>query len=123
MFSLEAGEMRRIEGYSFGSVRIDGEKHTSDLIVYPDRIESNWWRKKGHTLRVEDIPHVLENPPDVLVVGCGDSARMIVHPDVKKELDKRGIRLFSERTGVACERFNELSLDGAHVVAALHLTC
>ncbi len=115
--------MRKIEGYSFGSVSIDGKRYTSDLIVYPERVEAGWWRGEGHRLRVEDISGVLEEPPEVLVVGRGSSAQMVVDAGVEKELERRGVELVAEPTETACERFNELSREGKRVVAALHLTC
>lgn len=115
--------MRKIESYSFGAVSVDGHRYTRDLIIYPGRIESGWWRKEGHRLHLEDITDVLENPPEVLVVGRGDSARMVVDAAVEKELEKRDIELVAEPTAAACERYNELSREGKHVVAALHLTC
>ena len=115
--------MREIEGYSFGVVNVDGHRYTSDLIIYPGRIESNWWRKEGHRLQVEDISGVLKDQPEVLVVGRGESGVMIVDPTLEKELEMRKIELVAEPTKAACERFNELSREGKHVVAALHLTC
>ena len=115
--------MRKIEGYSFGAVSVDGHRYTSDLIIYPGRIESNWWRKEGHRLQVEDISGVLKDQPEVLVVGRGESGVMVVDPTVEKELEMRKIELVAEPTKAACERFNELSREGKHVVAALHLTC
>jgi len=33
-----------IESYSFGQMVIDGQEYTSDLIIFPDRINSSWWR-------------------------------------------------------------------------------
>ena len=47
--------MARIEGYSFGSISVDGRRYKSDLIIYPDRVRSDWWRKEGHQLQLEDI--------------------------------------------------------------------
>ena len=119
----EVMKMRRIESYSFGAISVDGNRYTSDLIIYPGRVESGWWRKEGHRLHIEDIPEVLKNPPEVLVVGRGDSARLVVDAEVEKELQRREIKLVAEPTKAACERFNELSREGKHVVAALHLTC
>lgn len=115
--------MRKIEGYSFGSVRVDGRRYNKDLIVYPGNIQSNWWRREGHRLRVEDIAGVLDDPPEVLVVGRGASAQMIVDPEVTKELERRGVEMVAGPTEEACDRFNELSREGKRVVAALHLTC
>jgi len=115
--------MRKIESYSFGSVSVDGRRYTSDLVIYPDNIQADWWRKDGHRLQLEDIPEVLKNPPEVLVVGRGDSARMVVDAKVESELEKRGVQLIAEPTQAACDKFNELSGEGRNVVAALHLTC
>ncbi len=115
--------MRKIEGYSFGSVSVDGRRYTSDLIVYPERVEADWWRGEGHRLRVADIPKVLEDAPEVLVVGCGASAQMVIDSEVERELERRGVELVAGPTEAACEKFNELAREGKRVVAALHLTC
>jgi uncharacterized protein len=36
--------MARLEDYSFGRLTVDGQEHTRDLIVLPDRVVSDWWR-------------------------------------------------------------------------------
>ena len=115
--------MDRIKDYSFGSVSVDGQRHTHDLIVHPERVQADWWRKEGHRLRIEDIHDILADPPDVLIVGRGASAQMIVDPELEQALVKRGIDLIAEPTRLACERFNQLSREGRRVTAALHLTC
>jgi hypothetical protein len=45
--------MARLEDYSFGRLTVDGQEHTRDLIVLPDRIVSEWWRREGHSLAME----------------------------------------------------------------------
>lgn len=114
--------MKEIESYSFGRIVIDGHKYTSDVIVFPDKVEGNWWRKEGHSLHEEDIKSVLERRPEVLVVGTGSTGRMAVLPDIRKRVESEGIRLIVEPTEKACETYNEL-LREKEVVAALHLTC
>jgi hypothetical protein len=37
----------RLEDYSFGRIVVDGEEQTRDLIVTPDRVVTNWWRREG----------------------------------------------------------------------------
>jgi len=115
--------MRKIERYSFGSISIDGRRYDRDLIIYPEVIQTGWWRKEGHRLHLEDIRGVLENPPEVLVVGCGESGGMTVDPEVAAALERLSVELVAEPTKSACKRFNELSREGRRVVAALHLTC
>lgn len=115
--------MSFIEKYSFGFISIDGRKFDTDLIIYPDRIDSDWWRKEPHRLQLEDIRDVLANPPEALIVGLGDYARMKVDPRLNQILEKMNVLLFAAPTREACAQFNKLSSQGAKVVAALHLTC
>ena len=34
-----------IKNYQFGQMVVDEEQHTRDLILLPDRVVANWWRK------------------------------------------------------------------------------
>ena len=61
----------KIENYSFGKITINGEIYTSDVIIYPERVDPAWWRKEGHTLHIEDLQDVLNANPAVVVVGTG----------------------------------------------------
>lgn len=111
-----------IQSYSFGRIEINGQKYTSDVIIFPDRVESNWWRKEGHSLHEEDIQGILEKKPDILVVGTGNSGLMTVPSKTRERIESAGIRLVVEPTEEACKTFNEL-IKRKKVVAALHLTC
>lgn len=112
-----------IGSYRFGRVVVDGAEYTGDLIVFPDRVESGWWRVEGHRLRVEDLKDVLVFEPEVLVVGTGAFGLMKVTDEVEKALAERGIQLVARKTADACNVYNELVREGKRVVAALHLTC
>jgi len=111
-----------IDSYDFGEIVIDGKHYTSDVIIYPDRIDANWWRKEGHELHPEDLTEVVEEKPAVLVVGTGKYGLMEVLPETWDFLQSRGIRLIVEETDDACQAYNRL-LGSERVVAALHLTC
>lgn len=112
----------RIEAYSFGSIIIEGRRYTSDVVVYPDRVDDRWWRTEGHLLQLSDIQDVLATEPAALVVGTGFSARMRVVPEVASELERRGIELIVQPTDEAWKTYNELQAS-RRTVAALHLTC
>ena len=47
---ITESEMNIIEQYRFGKMRINGKDYSSDLIIFFDTIETNWRRKKGHSL-------------------------------------------------------------------------
>ena len=80
-----------IESYSFGRIIIDGQEYTSDLIIYPDKIDSKWWRLKGHLLQIDDLRDILEYNPDVLVIGTGAHGLMEVSEELKRLLKVKRI--------------------------------
>ncbi len=111
-----------IDSYSFGEIIVDGKTYTSDVIIYPSRVDSTWWRKEGHRLQTEDVKEIIAEKPEVLVVGTGRSGMMRVAPEVEKLLKSLNIQLVVENTERACQEYNRLK-DSRKVVAALHLTC
>ena len=112
-----------IDSYQFGKIVVDGANYGSDIIILGDSVQSNWWRKQGHSLSAEDIEPVIAARPSVLIVGCGASELMKVPEKTQQVLQKNNIQLEALDTYKAVQRFNELSKAGVNVAAALHLTC
>jgi hypothetical protein len=115
-------EEKMIDSYDFGEIVIDGKRYTSDVIIYPDRVKDDWWRKDGHQLCIDDLEDVLDFEPDVIVVGTGDPGMMKVLPETEKLIKSKGITLIVQLTKQACQIFNRLS-STQKVIALLHLTC
>ena len=113
--------MARLEDYSFGRLTVNGQEHTRDLIVLPDRVVPNWWRRDGHSLAIEDLDEVLDQLPAQLVVGVGAHGRLRPDPAVIAELERRGVQVECLPTDAAVRRYGEL--DERRTAAALHLTC
>ena len=113
----------KIESYSFGKIKIDSKKYSADLIIYPDRIKSSWWRKEGHLLQLEDLEDVLDEKPDVLIIGTGYSGLMKVPEETKNLIKKNDIKIYVARTTDAVKLFNEMQEEKRKIIAALHLTC
>jgi len=111
-----------IESYNFGQIVIDGKRYTSDVIIFPDRVKGDWWRKEGHQLSIEDIQDILKEKPDILVIGTGYAGLMKISPETREHLQSEGIQLIAENTRKACKTYNQLS-KSRKVIAALHLTC
>ena len=61
----------KVEQYSFGNITIDGQTYTYDVIIYPERVDSSWWRKQGHNLQIEDLAGVIKAEPGVVIIGTG----------------------------------------------------
>ena len=115
----------RIEGFSFGSIRIDGETYEQDVVI--DRGEVRLRKKKpskqfrdefGHTpLSIEEkIPWKCTR----LVIGTGAEGALPVMPAVIDEAKRRGVELTAVRTEQAIQL---LRAAGRKTNAVLHITC
>jgi hypothetical protein len=113
--------MARLEDYSFGRVTVDGSEETRDLIVLPERVVTNWWRREGHSLAMEDLDEVIDALPERLILGVGAYGQLHPDPGVIAELERRGIAVECLRTEEAVRRYGQL--DERSTAAALHLTC
>jgi hypothetical protein len=112
----------KIDSYSFGSLVVDGKMYTSDVIIYPGRVDSSWWRKEGHRLQIADLADVLNAKPEILIIGTGYSGMMVVPTEIAARIRSQGIDIHVTATGRAIELFNTMK-DKKTVIAALHLTC
>ena len=111
-----------IDTYEYGLVQIDGQTFKSDVLIWPGRIKSDWWRKESHLLQLDDVVEALASAPQVLVVGQGDPGRLQVDPALAAHLRNKGVDLMVFPTKEAVQVINELS-PRRLVAAALHLTC
>jgi len=101
---------------------VDGQTHTHDVILLPDRVVANWWRKQGHRLEVTDLQEVLNAAPEVLVVGTGAYGAMKVPQETKDALEAAGIELRTAHTGDAWHVYNDLR-EQRRTAGVFHLTC
>lgn len=111
-----------IDSYEFGRIVIGDREYTQDVIIYPDRVRAEWWRREGHYLHEEDLAEILEHPPEVLIIGQGFSGFMEVPETLVSRLESLGIRVHVSNTRDAVATYNQLNTIKG-VVAALHLTC
>ena len=111
-----------IDDYRFGRIVVDGQTHTRDLILLPDRVIGEWWRNEGHRLAPEDLEEVIDASPEVLVIGTGASGLMKVTPMTMQALEEAGIEIRVARTAEACHIYSDLR-KGRRVAGAFHLTC
>lgn len=108
---------------SFGSVTIDDEEYTNDLIIDQGRIGK---RKKGASKKYRDeFGHTplsaSENIPwdcKYLIIGAGHSSALPVMEEVYDEARKRGVELNVMSTPQAVKHINDPETN-----LVLHLTC
>ncbi len=111
----------QIEDYSYGRVRIDGKVFENDLVVYPDKIAADWYRKEEERVSPVDIRDVLDYQPAMLIVGQGDSPVMVLTPETRSVLGMLKIPFVERPTGEAVLIFNEYQQEGTKAVGLFHL--
>ncbi len=113
----------QISACNFGSITVDGETYTKDLIIHDGQVHPEWWRQKGHSLCMDDLATVLTDPPEVLVIGRGQHGVMRIPDETRRALKEKGIELVDLPTPKAVDRYQELAASGRKVSAGFHLTC
>ena len=112
-----------IDEYGFGYIIIDGKRYTNDVIVFPSRVESNWWRKQGHQLQVKDLEAPVKEKPEVLAIGTGYNGLMKISSKTVEFLRSEGVEPIIQKTRDACRTYNNLVKSQKKVIATLHLAC
>lgn len=110
-----------IDSYEFGQIVIDGQTYCQDLLIWPGRIKSDWWRSESHLLQIPDVFEALAADIQALVVGTGAYGRMAVDPELTAYLKDKGIELIARPSGEASRIINQMGQ--GRWAAALHLTC
>ena len=112
----------KIEAFTFGSITIDGTTYTSDVIVYPDRVQSEWKREEEHRPQISEFADIVKAEPDVVVIGTGYAGVLSVPDQIRNYLTSKGIEVRVDKTKQAVELFNLLQRR-IKVIAVLHITC
>jgi hypothetical protein len=86
-----------IDSYESGRIVIDGAVYTNDVIIFPDRVDGSWWRKEGHNLDIIDIEAVIEEKPDVMIVGTGINGLMRVPDRTKSSITEEFYNIRGDR--------------------------
>jgi hypothetical protein len=119
---MSANPVPKIEGYRFGSIIVDGITYRRDLILFPGGVQKYWRRQESHLLAMSDLITVLEDPPQVLIIGTGFFGSMKVPDEVLHELESRDIEPVILKSKQACAAYDQRA-EQARVALAIHLTC
>jgi hypothetical protein len=114
-----------IDGFSFGSIRIDGRTYDYDVVV--DRGEVRKRKKKASKAFREEFGHTPLSLEELipwkckrLVIGTGANGALPVMKEVMGEAERRHVQLTVLPTEKAIEFLNQHPQD---TNAVLHVTC
>jgi len=131
-----------IEEYHFGSIIIDGKTYNHDVEVRWTPKESlrdptgqagevlPWRRRESHVIDVEDVQRAIEENPDTIIIGTGESGVAKVDESAKEMIQSEGIKLIIDLTEQAVKTFNIINKESLEeegeqnkVIGLFHLTC
>jgi len=130
-----------IEDYRFGSITIDGK-------IYNDNVEVRWTPKESkhptgqasevlpfqfqqrHTFDISTVKIAVEQNPEIIIIGTGESGLAMVTEDAKGFIREKGIELIIDKTEEAVKTFNVIKEESLEeegkqkrVIGLFHLTC
>ena len=119
-----------IEEYKFGSITISGKTYTEDVEVrWTDEV-LKWWRKESHVIDIGDLKKAVEQNPDTIVIGTGESGLAKITERAKNFIKEKGIELIIDLTEKAVKTFNIIQGESIRkegkqkkVIGLFHLTC
>ncbi len=112
-----------IEQYSFGNIVVNSVRYTNDMKIVEGKVIPEWWRKRGHSVDVDDVQDILKSGPNIVVLGKGSPGMMKATRALREFLKDRNIELIEEKTTKAVETFNQLLKEGQDIAAGFHLAC
>lgn len=104
---------------------IDNETYAKDVEVrYPDNDVLLWQKKESHVIDSEDVQRAIDQKPEIIIIGNGESGVAQIAEKAKKEIESSGIQLIIEKTGDAVKTFNaEIQTKREKIIGLFHLTC
>lgn len=119
-----------IEEYRFGLLTIDGKTYNYDVEVRWTGEVLKWWRQESHLIDIEDVNRAVEQSPDTIIIGIGESGVARVSKEAKNFIKGKGTELIIDLTEQAVKTFNIMNEDSeeeegeqSKVIGLFHLTC
>jgi hypothetical protein len=119
-----------IEEYYFGFIRINGRNYNNDVEVRWTEEVLPLFFKERHVIGLDEIKRAIEEKPDTIIIGTGESGLAEVTQEAQEEIEKNGIKLIIDKTEEAIKTFNVLKEDSEEekgvkekVIGLFHLTC
>ncbi len=116
----------KVDGYSFGRIKIEGKEYIHDLWIINGEI---YKRDKGiskrlsgtsHRIPKEELEKILRENTKRVIIGTGESGMVSVEEDGTKYLKEKGINLEKYETGKLAKMKTKFGGDDSGII---HMTC
>jgi uncharacterized protein len=109
----------QITGYGNDHILVNGHRHATSLIVFPDEVITGW-AEQIDALTQAHFDVLALRAPEIILLGSGKVLRF-PPPLLYAGLLKAGIGVEVMDTAAACRTYNILAVEGRRVAAALIL--
>ena len=116
---LEAGRALTVRWWRPGELRIGKDVWREPVLLRPEEVRP-WPLKDDEPVTLDHLAPLIEEQPDVIILGTGETQSFPDH-DLGMKLLNRGIGLEVMDTGAACRTYNVLASEGRAVAAALRV--
>ena len=116
---LEAGPALTIRGWRPGELRIADEVWREPVLLSADAVRP-WPLKDDEPVTLKHLTPLIEQRPDVIILGTGERQQFPDH-EVSMKLLALGIGLEVMDTAAACRTYNVLASEGRAAAAALRI--
>lgn len=119
-----------IREYHFGSITINDKTYNHDVEVRWKGEVLSWQRTESHLIDVEAVKRAVEQNPETIIIGTGESGLAQVTESAQNFIKEKGIELIIDKTGEATKTFNIIKEESEEeegeqrkVIGLFHLTC
>jgi hypothetical protein len=118
--------MLKINSTEFGSITIDNVKYTQVLIICEKVIERDYDNLKklfgtSHEIGDWELAELLLGNPEIILIGTGQDAMLVVDEMIISEIRQKGIELIIEKTPKIIDIYNNLTYKKVNCL--IHTTC
>jgi uncharacterized protein len=105
-------------GYGEGYVMVNRQRHSQNLVVFRDRLMTDWQPASFEGLETEHFRQIAEMEPEIVLLGTGARLRF-PRPELTRALFEARIGLEVMDLQAACRTYNILAAEERKVAAAL----
>lgn len=116
--NLDSYSGNYIDAYESGKIIINEKTFSDHIVIAAKKIIYPWSIKSFPHFILEDFSSIIDEKPDILILGTG-IAQIFPSAEILIKLYEHRIGLETMTTSAACRTYNILMSEGRNVMAAL----
>jgi len=113
-----------IEEYKIGRFVVDGKEFLGDLMIINNK-PHYWQTRQRRKLRIEDIKELVEEKPEVFIIGTGAGGMLEIEEKVTEYINENinNVFLIVSKNSDAIDSYNEAEKKGKKICGVFPSSC